>query len=329
MSAELERIRRNDPRFTSFEIGSYEDGYTDAEITEALEQNPHIVSLFLYFPRAPQNWPRFLHHLETRNNFREVILYAHPDDPEASIASVLQVLQRNTNVRDITIAGLYVRLRALVSFLNTASHITDLKLYCDFQNNDGNLDGPAFLAASLQRLTNLQTLDLSRGMQAEYLIAIFDSLKLNKKPSPQTLVLDFRAFSDAAWASFKNFMRSTATVRELQETSLPARSKAIFLNIVKSNSSLRVVREHLLPDANTFTEEERRLLAFYADRNQRTDQFIEHPTSVPKQLWPEVLQVAAQADPSVLFRSLIAIRGELGTGKRTRKRKRPAFFKPS
>lgn len=317
----LERIRLNDPRRTSVLIGftHYED-FFGAEFAEALEQNPHIVSFFVLVPRNLQNFQSFLRHLETRNNLLKVQLLMQPRVPLAILTSFLQALQRNTNVRDITISGVHeqVPVGALVSFFNSATHITDLSLSCGFDNS---IDGPVLLAASLQSVTNLQSLKLKDCVPSEYLVAIFDNLK--RKPSLQTLELSFHSFSYADWDSFKNLMRSTSTVRELVVGSLPTFSKEIFLKTVKSNFSLRVVREACF-GSNIFTAEDKHLLFFYTDRNKRMYLWTERPDSVPQHLRPEVLHVAAQAHPWVLFRSLVAIAGELGTTKNTRKRKRPA-----
>lgn len=226
--------------------------------------------------------------------------------------------------------GLGQSIGTIVPFLTAkAGHLTNLSLPCKFENNDGNVDGPALLAASLKLLTNLQFLELPDTSQEEYLLAIFASLKHN--PSLRTLIVDVGGFSDASWASFKGFMRSNSTIRKLFLYSAEAQSSAIILEIAMLNFSLREVRA--LNNGNSiFTAEERRLLAFYVDRNERMDQWIEDPNSrasVPEKLRSNVLCVAAQAgDPSVLFRALLAIKGDLGFTKRTRKRKRSEFSQP-
>lgn len=327
----LERIRRNDPRDTSVRIELDED-FSDAEITEALEQNPHIVAISFWVTVALRNWPRFLRHLETRNTLQKVHIWLfRVGVPLENITSLLQAIQRNTNVRAILFRGWYeLPVESIVPFLDAAGQIEELGVHCAFENNDPSIDGPALLAVSLQRLTNLRSLTLASNVQSEYLVAIFDNLRLNH--SLQSLTVGFARFSDATWAAFKGLMRVTSTIRELvvwdyQE----ATSSANILKIAKFNFSLREVQLEGGGEVarGFFTEEQQRLLAFYVDRNERMEHWMEYPFSVPENLRPELLHVAAQGNPSVLFQSLLAIRGELGTAKRTRKRKCPAFLKPS
>lgn len=324
----LGRIRRNDPRVTFARI-DLNDDHLDAAVTDALQQNPHIDEIYLWLPRELRNWPRLLQHLETRSNLHKVSLFWFQRSPQANITNLLHAVQRNTNVRDVKFCNSYhqVPVGLIVPFLKSAGHITDLKIFSAFETYDDSIDGPAILSASLGHVVNLRRLELSGTLQAEYLVAIFDSLRLNQ--SVEILSLDFVIFSDGAWDSFKNLMRRTPTIRELMVWRLPASRKETFLESVKFNFSLRVVEASSTLQENIFTDEDRRLLDFYADRNVRMDQWIEHPsTSVPENLRSHVLHVAAQAEPLVLFRSLLAIRGELGTAKRTRKRKRPAYFDP-
>jgi len=84
---------------------------------------------------------------------------------------------------------------------------------------------------------------------------------------------------------------------------------------------------------NFFTEDDERLLQYYADRNARSLQFVESPSAsvVPTLLYPEALGVLAQAgaNPFFLFSSLKAASVELfGTHVRKRKRKRTAYYNP-
>jgi len=317
----VEWIRRNDPRAFSVTIHLNED-HLDAAVTEALEQNHHIICVYLIVFASPRNFSMLLRHLETRSNLHTVSVMPRSISLAATLANVgilLQAIQRNRNVRDFTMHR-NVALGILVPFLNAATHLTHVTLGCSIQNNnDGTIgDGPAHLATSLQGISNLKTLNLQYGFQSEWLIAIFDCLK--RKKSLETLSVDILPCSDTALASFKELMRSTSNIRELTLNCGPLTRETV-LQAVKSNFSLRNIR-------NTYPSiEDERLLQFYVNRNGRMAQWIERPTSVPKHLHPEVLHVASHGNPSVLFRSLIAISGDLGTAKR--KRKRPTYNAPS
>jgi len=94
--------------------------------------------------------------------------------------------------------------------------------------------------------------------------------------------VDFSILSFSTVASFKKLMQSTWTLRELRvHFGGRHRSKQILMEIIKSNFSIRVVAE---PDDRTFhappifNDQDRRLLQFYADRNERTAQWILFPS---------------------------------------------------
>jgi len=182
----IERIRRNDPRETRFTVYAYQDRF-DAEVTEALEQNPHIVSLQVHLPTgtAPGNWPRLTRHLETCNNLHTVKLYCMRQEnvPQAMVHNFLQAVQWNTSIRVFELHLSDVSVGTIVSFLDTATRITGLTFYGNITNIDEINDGPARLAASIQGMANLQYLHLGSDVPAEYLIAIFDSLKRKQKQS--------------------------------------------------------------------------------------------------------------------------------------------------
>lgn len=338
----IEALRRNDPQVTHFRLFLNED-VSDATLTDALEHNHHIVSLACWMGAPVRTWPMLLRHLETRNNlFGVALIDGDRVIPEAQWNNWLQALQRNHNIRHWTICNINAAVGVIAPYLNAATHITHLSIIGSVENNGNSID---LLASALQRHPNLEQLELA-CVQAEYLVSIFDSLKTNL--TLRTLNVCFQDFSAAALASFEKLLRSTSTIRKLIIYNHPNRprdpalgeTRETVLKIVKSNFSLREVRgedDAYGNDANTegnvFRENDQRRLAFYADRNEHMAQWIEKPTdTVPnKDLWPRVLTVAAAtpgADPSVLFRCLMAISGDLGTVKRTRKRRRPAYFEP-
>lgn len=309
--------------------------HLDTTVTEALERNPQITNLYLilFGSTSLRTWPRLLHHLETRNNLQKIKLSFVGVRPvsSANIASLLQSLQRNTNIQSFGIHGTCgVPIGSLVSFLNAAStRLSAVAVCCTIENSDSNNDGPALLAASLKRLTNLQSLELfNYSVQVEYVVAIYESL--GRTQSVQTLEINLRRANQfKALTSLTRLMRSTSTIRELVIDYAAENSKQTLLTIAKTNFSLRGIR---LGRGSTiqFSVQEQRLLDFYANRNGQMDQWMENPASVPQHLWCNALNVAVQAEnPSALFRSLLATSGALAPAKRTRKRKRPDYYKPT
>jgi len=327
----IDELRRNDPRVTSVSFRLFED-FSDADHTEALQQNPHITDIRLWIYSALWNWPILLSHLETRNNLHHVALLLN-QDCGASFEIILQTLERNTNVREFRCSGIPVAVQTLASFLNAATQITKLVMNAPLRNGNITIGGPALLSASILGMPYLQYLTLG-NIQPEYLVAIFDTLR--HKKSLQTLnVRESKLLSSpAAMASFQKLMRTTSMIRELVISCFePFESRGIILEIARRNFSLRDVAtaHHPLGQNDLSGDEDQRLLQFFANRNERMDEWMEHPAdSVPKHLWPNVLHVASRGgDPSVLFRSLIAISGDLAPSKRTRKRRPPTYYAPS
>jgi len=68
----------------------------------------------------------------------------------------------------------------------------------------------------------------------------------------------------------------------------------------------------------------------YLLRNKGLAEWVAHPESVPKHLWPEALALAQQAGEETLWQSLLKVGPEVSNhGKRKRKRKRTRFYDPS
>jgi len=97
-----------------------------------------------------------------------------------------------------------------------------------------------------------------------------------------------------------------------------------FLLAVKNNFSLRSVKGEI---GDEFSAEDKKTLAFYANRNECLDQWVNKPEMVEHQkLWPDALGLAEKAGPSALFSGLRSVLGRdyvsLPCG---RKRKHPQY----
>ena len=85
-------------------------------------------------------------------------------------------------------------------------------------------------------------------------------------------------------------------------------AKEGLLEAVKDNFSLQALIG-IQSERDIFDDEEKARLVFYADRNQRLDQWVDNPESVEGKVWPDSLALAEKAGPSSLFRGLRSVLG--------------------
>jgi len=101
-----------------------------------------------------------------------------------------------------------------------------------------------------------------------------------------------------------------------------------FLAALKRNVRLLSVDVES-PDSIAFLDHtEMRKTQFYTHRNRKFQEWAKNPKTLPKNLWPRALQLAAEAGHEELYRRLLSISSDLGATKRTRKRKRPDRYDP-
>ena len=100
------------------------------------------------------------------------------------------------------------------------------------------------------------------------------------------------------------------------------RNSHAVLQAVKRNftlQSLKVISRG--ENRPFFTDDDKRLLEFYFDRNELLAQWVASPGTIPRRLWPEALKLAMEAGEDTLYRSLEALLGdeiESAFGKRKR-----------
>ena len=106
-----------------------------------------------------------------------------------------------------------------------------------------------------------------------------------------------------------------------------------LLLAIKNNFSLRSVKAKMLNEGSDLFDsaEDKQTLAFYANRNEHLDQWVDHPETVEQQrVWPEALSLAERAGPNALFRGLRSVLERdyvsLPSG---RMRKRPQCYTPA
>ena len=98
-----------------------------------------------------------------------------------------------------------------------------------------------------------------------------------------------------------------------------------LLHAVKNNFSLVSVKAEL-SGTDLFDNGGKQTLAFYANRNESLDQWVDNPeTIVDRKVWPNALGLAERAGPDALFRSLRSVleSEEYMIPKGGRKRRRP------
>jgi len=83
-----------------------------------------------------------------------------------------------------------------------------------------------------------------------------------------------------------------------------------LLLAIKNNFSLLSVKGEMQHDDLFETAEDKQRLAFYANRNESLDQWVNLPEMIKKQkVWPEALALAERAGPDALFRGLRSVLG--------------------
>ena len=108
-----------------------------------------------------------------------------------------------------------------------------------------------------------------------------------------------------------------------------------LLHAVKNNFSLRAVKAEVFTqyDGSDLFEstEDKHSLAFYANRNELLDQWVDNPVTVEqKKVWPDALGLAERAGPNAFFRGMRSVlQSDYGNLSGRRKRKRPQIYAPS
>ena len=210
MSA-IDRLRQNRPARTSFCI-ALRDERSDAELAQALEQNPFVTEIDLNLNGARHtNWNSLLLVLSTRANLETVILRdgdwgVERNAPVGLVRSILRAIQQNSAVQRVDLNWL----RLPIEIVDTASSITSLSLFsCILEPSVDRDQGPRDLADALQRNTNIKRLQLAY-LDEVCNFAILQGLQSNT--SLETLVFGHH-FSDATAEAMQQLLESTRSIR--------------------------------------------------------------------------------------------------------------------
>jgi len=103
-----------------------------------------------------------------------------------------------------------------------------------------------------------------------------------------------------------------------------------LFHAVKNNFSLRSVTARRFGFDLFDSAEDKETLAFYANRNESLDQWVDHPETVEKKVRPDALGLAERAGPDALFRGLHSVlESDYVSLPGCRKRKRPQYYAPT
>ena len=184
MVSVIEELRQNDPERTEIWI-RLRDETSDADLAQALEQNPFVTEVELSLAgEQPADWTYLLRVIATRSKLENVTLKdAHdPEEriaPAALVRAFLQAIQQNHNrvIRRVDLR--FLRLPTDIStFLDNASSIASFGLYyCDMDPAERE-QGASSLAAALQRSTNIERLSVQK-LNDIYTIPILEGLRSN------------------------------------------------------------------------------------------------------------------------------------------------------
>jgi len=160
----VDELRENNPRIKRIYIRLRLT--SDADLAEALEQNPFVTEILLNVEGEQRTgWDSFLRVIATRANLGEVhLLDEYSADqrhaPAMLVRLILGAIQQNTSIRSVGLSGFFFS-TDISTFVATASAITSFLLaQCHGEPTEWE-QGTRALAGALQRSTNIETLILS------------------------------------------------------------------------------------------------------------------------------------------------------------------------
>jgi len=243
----VQQLRQNNPAMTSVRILLRLET-SDADIAQALEQNPFVTDIVLDLGGVQQaNWHSLLRVIATRANLERVELMEEvaprrllPGEntapaavvPAALVRSSLQAMQQNTAILSVKLAGLHLPTE-ISMFVNTASSITSFcldtcdmepaerdqgagELAADMEPAERDHQGARELAAALHRNTNIKLLELFQ-LKGTYFLPILEGLRSNV--SLKTFIFSpCGALSgwDATSSSLQHLLESTTSIQRFE-----------------------------------------------------------------------------------------------------------------
>jgi len=207
-------LRMNDPDNKAINIDLRLEP-SDADLAQALEQNPFITDIVLNLGGVQQtDWNSLLRVIATRANLETVKLLDrwHRNAPAALVPSILRAIQQNTTTRTVELDRLHLP-ADISTFVDNSPSITSFSLsWCDME--PGEREQGARSLASLQSNTNIERLELNY-LEDIYSIPILEGLQSNT--SVKTFVCSPSvSFSDAAAHALQHLLESTTSIQRVE-----------------------------------------------------------------------------------------------------------------
>jgi len=254
---------------------------------------------------------------------------AHP-----SATTISQAFQRNTKIRTLTLHWVDANfLRSMLKGLLANTTIKTLVFGVGTSMQQFTNYTAEMMRKFLKDTSTIQRFELTGTYRATAfrplalgLIASQSVSEIKFAPCNMWDELSVRCFhqilstkQNLRYLSLDDDGRYSNWIRDQDIVSSLERNYGILTVSISSNCRLQLDEPH---------EERLKKLLF---RNARLLQWTENPTSVPRLLWPEALQLAMAAGKDTLYRSLLETVGRSSESlrRRGRKRKQRDFFVPS
>ena len=244
----IEELRENNPATTVFIIALH-DETSDADLAEALEQNPFVTYLGLDVDREQRaDWNALLRVIATRANLETVTLVdavraERRNAPAALVRSILQAIQQNTAVRRVVLRWLRLPADTISTFLDSATSITSFGLFDCHMEPTEREQGTRSLAAALQRSTNIASLRLAR-LNDIYTIPILEGLRTNV--SLKTFIFSPTSaanISDETSHALQHLLESTTSIQKTEWHDVTFSDERLFRPIAQGIISSECVSE--------------------------------------------------------------------------------------
>jgi len=216
----VHRLRQNDPAQKSISI-LLRDEPSDADLAQALEQNPFITDIGLFLEGVQRaDWNSLLQVIATRFNLetmklRDAIAAENRNAPATLVSAILRAIQQNNSVQSVGLVGLHLP-TDVSTFVDTAASVTSFSLSnCDMEPAERER-GTRDLAAALQHNTNIEHLDID-FLDDIYAIPILQGLRsiVSLKKLHVGSVWDF---STVTIQAIQQLLESTTTIQSFELT---------------------------------------------------------------------------------------------------------------
>ena len=332
--AEIEfDLPRTQQAFPEIELDAEQDDA--ATIAHALQQNDReehvsVIKLEASSLRGYALWGNLLQVLATRGDRVQVELKAEAP-PEMNRAIFQAMIQQSSVFRGVEFRLMNHVAEDFCSFLDTAAHLTDLTLSgCHIR---GGPQGATDIAAALQRNTNITTLKLYYNNFNDRL----DLCPVLRRPDSPLRHFDFRGHN-LGIPALKTLCEAVAESK-LESFSIGQIDSLARLHILADAIPSMKIRKLVItfrnfdriPDAkqtlhqavkNNFTlqsvefvfvfpagrpegwrdQDNDAFLTFSMERNMRLAKWVEDPSTLPKHLWKQALELAVKAGPDTFYR---------------------------